>query len=550
MKTKFLLGILLTVILLAMTVSAADLVKVTEKVELTKSELTGSLKIENLAGEDLDLDISNVDETIEDDEGDEIIISFDSFPTSITTDDTITIDFEATVDSDFNFKDLNLDEYLFSTVTVFAENASTNETEETEISFINGFCDVGSFGELEILEVKDREKDNEDEWDWHPLDDVEFRVEVYNDFEDKERIKIEYEIYDEDWKKVDFDEEDNEQSISIDDGDSEKVTFSLRVPADTDDGDYKLFIKAYVKGKESDTDDPEAGCIDHFDDSYYQKITVDRDEDRAVVVDLEKLVTPDFVMCGDLVTIYTKVYNIGVEDEDKVKVQLHNADLGITLNEVLNDLEEGESATATFNFKVPENVEAKTYTFRFINFYEYDEDDDEYDSNSKDDLDENFNFNLKVNCEREKQLSAFITADLDSDPMAGEQLVIKGTIENTGEERTIYSLSVVEHSSWSDLDKIEPSKVTLDADESEDFYIHLDVDDDAVGEQFFTIEADYNGQSTRQEVSVIIGGESAITGSVVSGHLRENWFIWVIIVINIILIIAIIVVARRIVTAR
>ena len=51
------------------------------------------------------------------------------------------------------------------------------------------------------------------------MDDVEFRVEVYNDFEDKERIKIEYEIYDDEGKKVDFNGDDNEQSISIKEGD-------------------------------------------------------------------------------------------------------------------------------------------------------------------------------------------------------------------------------------------------------------------------------------------------------------------------------------------
>jgi len=547
MKTKFLLGILLTVILLAVTVSAAENFTITPSEVVLGKFVDGSqvLRVKNTGTEVLSLIFEDTI-TIDGENSDSVVLSIsgeiDGLETGRTKDLIVEIKTEPTDWDNFDLGE------KYSEAVTFNDGS---ETVNVTLSVVNGFCDAGSFGDLEIIEVKDREKDNEDEWDWAPLDDVEFRVEVYNDFDDKERIKIEYEIYDDEGKKVDFDEDDNEQSISIDDGDSEKVTFSLRVPADMDDGDYKLFIKAYVKGKESDIDDPEeAGCIDNFDDSYYQKITIDREEDRAVIVDIEKLTTPDFVMCGDLITLYAKVYNIGVEDEDKVKVQLHSADLGITLNEVLNDLEEGESATVTFNFRIPENVEEKHYLFRFINFYEYDEDDDEYDSNSKDDLDENFNFNLKVNCIPEKQLSALITAELDSDPVAGEQLVIKGTIENTGEERTTYSLSVSQHSSWSELDKIEPSRVTLDVDETEDFFIYLDVDQDAIDEQFFTIEARYNGESTEQEVSVILAGTSAITGSVIGGHLKENWFIWVIIVINIILIIAIIAVARRIVTAR
>jgi len=563
MKTKIFSLVLLTAILLLpvfVSAATADLIDIDRVADLTKSKVEVSFDIDNIAdpGEDVSLvDISESAVEIEDNDGRILTASLKTpVPTEVLDGDSVTVTIELDVDSEFDYSDIDLGRYKVLTVEIDAEGQTSSHTEKeiVEVYFVNGYCDEGSFGDVDIIELEDEELDNEDAWDWHPLDDIEFEVEVENNFDDDDRFKVEWEIQDSDGKQVDFDEEDNEQSVSIDDGDSEKVTFNLRVPADIEDGDYKLFVKAYVKGHESDTDDPEAGCIDNsdaFSDTYYQKISIDRDEDRAVIVDIDKLETPDFVMCGDFATVYVKIYNIGTEDEDKVKVELYSSELDVDLSEVVNDLEEGESATVTFNFQVPENVEEKTYFFRLLTFFEYDEDDDEYDSNSKDDLDESFPLYLKVNCIQEKESKALITAELDSDAVAGQQLVIKGTLKNTGEEETTYSLRLSGQSSWAELDRIDPSSMTLEGGDSEEFLIYLNVDEDTSGEQFFTIKADHDSETTEQEVSVVIEGEAgALTGAAIGEHIRQNWFIWIIIIINIILIIAIILVARRIVTAR
>ncbi len=554
MEIKIFSLVLFTAILLLMTITAvsvaqADLITVTQASDFTKSKLTTSFDIKNLdSNNSVTLAISSVDKTIEDNDGRKITVSVDKLLTSIDAGATETVEAEITIDPNFDFKDIKLDKHLISTVTIDAALGTDSET--VTLSFVNGFCDFGEIGNLEITELKDKELDNEDAWDWAPLDDVEFRVEVFNDFDNKERIRVEYEIRDSSGKKVDFDGKDTEQSVSITDGDSEKVTFSLRVPADIEDGNYKLFIKASLKGKEDE------GCVDSSDEfskTFYQEISVDRDEERAIIVDIDKIQIPESVNCGEFATVYAKIYNIGEEDEEKVKVNLFNSELGINMDEVVNDLEEGESATVTFNFKVPENIEAKNYFFRLITFYEYDEDEDEYDSNSAEDLDESFNFILKVNCVEEKKSAALITAELDSDAIAGEQLVIKGTIKNTGEKETTYSLRVTGYSSWSGLEELTPSTITLEPGKSGEFLITLNVNEDVEGEQFFTIKADHDSGITEQEISVIIEGKekkTAITGSAIGESLRENWFIWVIVIINIVLIITIILVARRIATAR
>lgn len=566
MEAKFLFTLLIATVLLLASFSIVgaetDLIIVTDRIDFTKSKNSASFEIRNLVDESVNLTFTPTPTNLklEDDEGNKITISFDTIdPVTLEAagdkDNSVEITAEMHVDEEFDYKDLDLGSHLLSTLTIDATgvDSSDKETETVKFYFVNGFCKSGERGELEILEVEDKELDNEDEWEWAPLDDVQFRVEVYNDFDDKERIKVEYEIYDEDNKKVDFDEDNNEQSVSIDEGDSEKVTFSLRVPADVDDGNYKLFLKAYVKGHEDDE-----GCVDssgELSDTYYQRVSIDRDEDRAVVVDMDKLDLPDFVMCGDFVTVYAKVYNIGVEDEDKVKVNLFNSDLGIDLDEVVNDLEEGESATLTFNFQIPENIEEKNYFFRLITFYDYEEDDDEYDSNSKEDLDESFNFVLKVNCvtEPESKIS-IVSAELEQEEVfAGEEMTVNLVIKNTGEETSALKIVVEDYESWATEKQVSPRELALESEDSKDVSISLDVDKEASGLQTFKVKILSDDQVLEEkelEVFVETKAVKGITGDVVAGHLRENWFIWIIIVINIILIIAIIAVARRIVTTR
>lgn len=537
MKTKIFSLILLTTILFAVIATAFTAVPST----ITFDKQLGSQNITLTGISTANLTLPSI--TVNGDNG-------DSIPLTLTNVSGTVIQVTASAPSNWNNFKLG---QVYSTTGVFNETGSPSNNYTVTFSVVNGFCKAGNIGKLEITELEDNEVDNVDAWEWHPFDDVSFDVEVYNGFVDKERVKIEYELHDSNGKKVDFNEESNEQSISINDGDYEKVTFALKVPTDIDDGDYNLFIKAYLKSDESE------GCVDKssdtsvFEQTYYQRISVDREEDRAVIIDKEKLEIPSIVTCGDIVSLSPKIYNIGIEDEDRVKVVLYNKELGVDLDEVINNLDTGESATVDFSFKVPENVQAKTYIFNLVTNYEYDEDDDEYDSNSKSDLEEDFDFALKVNCIKEIPQSASITAELVSEAISGEQLLITGTIKNTGINDTTYSLSATGYSSWATFDKIDPSTISLKAGESKDFDISLNINGDVEGEQFLTITASYDGKTTEQKVSVLAEakqGVSGITGAAITENIKKNWFIWVIVVINIILIVAIIAVARRIVKSR
>jgi len=567
MKTKFLLGILLIAILLSVTASAAtaDLISVSTPADLTKSNFEATFDITKTnATDDIVFTIVPTNIDVKDDLGKKIVVSFDSLSgTILATEPKKTIKATITPESGFDFSDLDFGKYELSTATINARNitdASINETETVKLYFVNGFCKYGAFGDLDITEIEDKTVDNEDEWSWQPLNNVEFQVEVENNREDDERIVIEYKIRNSEGKVVNFDGDDTEQSVSIDSGDSEKVIFSLNVPADMENGYYQLFIKAYVKGHEDDKVD--GGCIDNFDGDFFQKISVTRDERRAVVVDENKLVLPDFLVCGELATVSAKIYNIGEEDEDKVLVNLYSEELNLDLYNVISDLANGESAVASFNFDVPETVKAGSYGFSLITYYEYDEDDGKaedikaYASNSDYDLDKDYSFNLKLNCIEEPEKAVLITADADQEyeATAGKEVTIGINVKNTGKETSEFEIKIQDFESWAEESKIAPRTITLDSEQTQEVSISLDVNKDAEeGWQTFTVAVlSDDGVVAEKEIEIYVGASesSGITGSVIADNLRKNWFIWVIVIINIILIIAIILVARRIATAR
>ena len=145
-----------------------------------------------------------------------------------------------------------------------------------------------------------------------------------------------------------------------------------------------------------------------------------------------------------------------------------------------------------------------------------------------------------------------MTADLDSDTpeaVAGEEVIVNAELKNTGDSTTTYTVSVSGNSAWSSLVSVTPSTVTLDAGESKTIPIVLELDEDAEGDQDFTIKVAYDDKVTEQEVGLAIA-KTADQSQAFKEHLKENWFIYVIVLVNLILIIAIILVIKRMLTPR
>ncbi len=433
------------------------------------------------------------------------------------------------------------------------------------------FCEYGTAGDenLKIKKVKIKNKGDgtdSDDNKWFPLDIIKVEVELENDNNyDIDDIIFELGLF----KKgsdtniidemfwISEDDEEFEAGDIEESGESDdelEHTFEFRInPEEVEDGKYYLKIKAYEDGNE------EVVCIDHsadlsdsdFGDSeYYAEIDIeleDENDGRAVVVDVYELDLPIEAPCDAEVTLDVDVWNIGDTDQEQVKINLYNEELNIDEDYVIrDDLDQGEEDKIEFSFIIPKDAEEKQYTLEFRTYYDYDDKKDRYKEAS-----ETFDAYLKVkgNCVIELP-EPQITAELDSETpeaIAGKQVIIKATIKNTGEEATTYLISIFGHSSWSSLSAIDPQTLTLDAGESKDVSIYLDVDDDAEGDKEFTIKATYGEQITEQRIELSVGKGVSLTGAAVGEHIKENWFIYVIVVINIILIIAIIAVVKSMV---
>ena len=181
---------------------------------------------------------------------------------------------------------------------------------------------------------------------------------------------------------------------------------------------------------------------------------------------------------------------------------------------------------------------------------DYDEDDDSYDEESE----EEFSATLRVagNCHSYDE-DATITSEFDSETpnaVAGKQVIIKSTVTNTGDVETMYTLSVNGINDWATLASIDDQVFTLAAGENKEVNIILNVDSNAEGDKGFTIKTTYGeNKITEHKVSLSISASNTQLTPFVD-NVKSNWFIYVIILVNIILIIAIISVIRSMVSPR
>ncbi len=551
MKYRLLTFVLLTMILLTLGVIALNVNVITPD-ELTKTKQTTELTIDNNEANAVNITLPNSFEISGSEEKLTVNVNQTSFNDVAGGDSVTALLTRRNVPSDFELGEHSQD---IDIEIVESENSSVTDTKTATITFVNSFCEAGENG---TLEISDLDIDNLDGYDdeWQPLEEIELVVEVENTGNDEiDDVVIEIMILDDDNDDVtkDFDFEDEEIDIGdIDEDEEETGTFRIKeLSPEVDDGDYRIFIKAYSE------DDEELNCIassSSFSEDFYHQIIIEREEDKAVVVrDYEALLE---AQAGDTIEVTFNTYNIGEEDEDDVLITLRNSELGIDEREHIRNFDVGDKEEITFNFDIPEDAEGGIYYLDIYTYFDYDDGDvfeeSSYDENSLDDLDKRYRIRLDVTELPEPELDAEITAKLVSEKaVAGQQLIIQGTLRNTGEAETTYSLDVSDYDEWATLEDLEQDSLTLDPQESEDFDITFNVNEETAGEQMFTITAEFGEQEQEQEVSVVIEEPiSGFTGDAITEHFRDNWFIWLIAVINIILIIAIIIVARRISVVR
>ncbi len=439
-----------------------------------------------------------------------------------------------------------------STVITAHASDGTEQTEANLTMTVSGsFCshnEVG--GNLEITSVEIENNGEGDETEWHLLDTIEVEVEVENVGDDDiEDVMVEIGLFDKNGKNiigdVDFtnSEEEEMEVGDLDDGDEETVIFSFKVPADFESGNYKLAVKAYSDDLGESKECTETSK-DLEQDDRYTEIEVERENDEGKFIAFDNIeFMPSDPTCGETITMTLDVFNIGDEDQNQVKVNLVNSELGINeFVEIRNDLDQGDEETVSFVFTIPQNAQNKVYSLLLS--AEYDYKNGNYREESEDDTIVTMKLNGCGVSGSESDIVVINARLLSDEVVAGQEVVVRATISSLKTEKTNFAVSATGYQNWASLDS-STQFAELSHGESKDLLFTFTIDKNADGEQSFEIQVrDNNNNVETKEVVVYIEGTSQ--GGSLFGGLGDNTFLWIIGAVNLVLVILIIIVAVRV----
>jgi len=423
-------------------------------------------------------------------------------------------------------------EVLPITITV-TEDTTSEDTDFCGVNFGELDSNVSNPGDLDVkIDYIDNFGIGGDD-EWYPNDELEVRVEIKNDgSEDVDNVVVEWGLWStetDEWA-IEIDEEDD---FDVKDDDEETITFTIDLYDDLDvdldelkDGEYVLYVRAY--GEIDDGSDTETCDYDS------EEITIFVEEDLVVLNDI-KLTGTSF--CGNMIQVTADILNIGEEDQEEISLTIYNSELGINEDIAIGDIDAFEDKKLDFEFMIPKDAEEKIYTIKLTL---YDEDNDVYENGDEDESQYSLSLDVSGSCQVAPD--AVVYASLESGGKAGEEIKIKASVTNKGDESETFTISVADYSSWAELISISPEETTINAGASKDVILTFKVNKDAEENQNFNIVlSNEGGESTSQPIAVTIEQASGLLSMI-----KNNGYLWAIAIINVILIVVIILVAVKV----
>ena len=397
--------------------------------------------------------------------------------------------------------------------------------------------DAGSLNddlEIKIKDINVMSGFGDDDEFWYPLDEIEVEIEVKNDNNDYDidDIEVEWGLYDVEENKWVID--DKESDFNLKDGNDKTmfITFKVEDVDDFTNDDYVFYVWANAQ-----VDDDANTKVCDFDS---QPIEITNDDDFVVLDDIQY---PKTASCGSEVQITADVWNVGDSDQDEVKVVIFNSELGINKIVEIGDINDFDNEILDTFVEIPSDVEEKTYA---ISLKVFDEDNDVYKTDEDNDESE---YIIRITLDScFVSSTALVSANLESGGEAGENLIVKSTIINSGTSSATYTINAAGYAEWANSVSIDQSVFTLDAGASKEVLLTFDVKEDASGEKQFNIEViSGNEIVSTQPVQVEIEGTSSWFAGITGNALEDsNKYLWGIGILNVVLIIFIIIVAVRV----
>jgi len=395
--------------------------------------------------------------------------------------------------------------------------SSTPDPTSSDYKYCDDFS--GEHGHLEIVEFDVINNGKGDDTEWEYLDEIEIEVTVENTGNDNiNNVMVEIKILDEDdntitKRKMNL----NDDSIDlgrIKDDDEETAIFKINeVPIDLENGDYRIYVRAYEDGNEEEECTSTSSDFTNDDETYFEFEIVQNDGSTVIVKEnLENIQAS----CGDKdIEVRVMVYNTGDNDEDKVLVMLENYKLGISEKYIIDNLRDKKGKEAVFYITIPDKVDKSFAELDIYTYYDYDDDEDELDElvaygESSEEEGDGFSIGLEIlSCQTPSKTT--IAINLESETVIGEQVVIKAIITNEGEDSNfVISTSGLE--SWAESITISPLTASINKGESTEATITFVPT--RTGEQTFKINTISNGQTTSQSAVINIKEKPSILSGI------------------------------------
>jgi hypothetical protein len=426
--------------------------------------------------------------------------------------------------------DTPITQTLTFTQTAFCSwdgNNATNLNDDLEVS-IKNINVVSGYGE-------DKE--------WYPEDEVEVEVKVKNTNNNDHirNIVLEWGLFDKKTGKWAMEVTD-ENDFSLKDGEDKTLTLKFKLDNldenfDELDGTNLVFY-ARARG-DVDADTEYTACASDLEEG----ISLTIESDFVILNDIR---LPETNNCGSQVQITGDVWNIGDNNQNNVYIVVYNKDLGINEKVTIGDIDAFDDGKLDILVKVPQNVEEKTYT---LALWVYNEDDEVYQNGNDDESKADVLLKVEGSCSNLPLAS--VAANLQSETKAGQDLIVKATVANTGSVQKTFGIELTGYEDWATLVSVDKTTLDLKSKATGDVLVTLKVNKDASGEKTFNVLVKDGVKILSQPVTATFEKSSilsALTG-LVSGT-GDNLYLWGIGALNLVLVLVIIFVAIKVVKGK
>ena len=396
-------------------------------------------------------DDSDDDEgAMEDEDGDEILVTISSPENSLAPGESMTIEIEFEVDQDVDSTGYD------GTVYISTGSATATASVAVSLDVSPAICEDGKQGSDFDISIEDPDSGD----DYTPGETVQVEIDLDNDGNDDMDIVIEVILYNEDTGDK---EESVKYETSIDEDESETYNIDLELPTDLDDDDtYYIYVQVHEDGNEDDSCD-------------YTSVRIDiaREDEDAQIVDYS--VSPaNGLACTDEYRVSVFVESLGTDEMEDLYVELVDGELDVsesTSNFDLGDYNDDDNDyKASFDLIVPEGLDEGSY---YLEALLYDDNGDLLDSQMIEIELDACGETLAASSSSGSDLSFTVADEFE---VNGEELTIALVIENDGSSERGISLSI-EEVSWAELDGSEYLEV-LGAGDSTYAYLYLTLDMD------------------------------------------------------------------------